>query len=174
MEVIMVTARANDLDMEAAPLDPLGLGDTRLRRAQALPQQIKPRKSLLIVVAADKFAEDNNSPSPTILEIRSLNIPASRNYTSKLHHFEVLLNEHYRKDPSFSCSRNPQFSKWNPSRFILTKKKQPSVFFFKVRWKEFEESNPKKYRISPVLVSSLSASKLEGSNPLSQGHTLSN
>ena len=59
MEVIMVTARANDLDMEAAPLDPLGLGDTRLRRGQALPQQIKPRKSLLIVVATDKFAEDN-------------------------------------------------------------------------------------------------------------------
>ena len=85
-----------------------------------------------------------------------------------------IINEHYRKDPSFSCSRNPQFSKWNPSRFILTKKKQPSVFFFKVRWKEFEESNPKKNRMSPVLVSSLWASELEGSNPLSQGHTLSN
>ena len=79
VEVVMVTAGADDLDMEAAPLDPLGLGDTRLGRGQALPQQIKPRKSLLIVVVADKFAEDNNSPSPAILEIRSLNIPPSSN-----------------------------------------------------------------------------------------------
>ena len=104
VEVVMVTAGADDLDMEAAPLDPLGLGVTRLGRAQALPEQIKPRKSLLIVIAADKFAEDNNSPSPAILEIRSLNIPASRitranciiwkfyytNITGKIHHFPVL------------------------------------------------------------------------------------
>ena len=75
----MVTAGTDDLDMEAAPLHPLGPGDTRLGRGQALPQQIKPRKSLLIVVAADKFAEDNNSPSPAILEIRSLNVPPSSN-----------------------------------------------------------------------------------------------
>ena len=78
VEVVMVTAGADDLDLEAAPLDPLSLRVTRLGRAQALPQQIKPRKSLLIVIATDKFAEDNNSPSPAILEIRSLNIPASR------------------------------------------------------------------------------------------------
>ena len=45
----------------------------------------------------------------------------------------VILSKCYRKDPSFSSSRKPQFSKWNSSKFILTKKKQPSVFFFKVR-----------------------------------------
>ena len=73
--MIRVEAGAEDLDMEAAPLDPLGPRNLRLGRPQALPQQVKPRKSLLIVVATGKFAEDNNSPSPAILEIRSMNIP---------------------------------------------------------------------------------------------------